>query len=262
MHYANALEPLSGIQSDRETIPVFARWFGSWRLSLHRRALSRPELTRSYDRAAPGWHRTLDRLGVHNAYEAMLRSALAADGPRFTRVRPRVLDCGVGTGALSSALTAVLPVPFTLEGIDISPCMLEQAATRLRKTCLDLSLRYGDIRTLPFEDGVFDLVMAAHVLEHLAEPETGLREMMRVTKPGGLVLICLTQRSPLGAYVQLKWRTLGVTSDEALNWLRAAGLENVRCLTPKRGICFRQLSVTCIGRKPLTQHKEEHTQCQ
>ena len=57
-----------GLRSNDDTIPVLARWVGSWQISLRRRALSAPELTRSYDRAAAGWNRTLERLGVPGAY--------------------------------------------------------------------------------------------------------------------------------------------------------------------------------------------------
>ena len=103
----------AGFRYDEETIPVLARWFGSWQISLRRRPLSAHELTRSYDRAAPGWCRTLDRLGYPGAYETMLRGVPSDEVPGGAGAQRRVLDCGVGTGALSSALARVSPVPFT-----------------------------------------------------------------------------------------------------------------------------------------------------
>jgi len=239
-----------------ETIPVLARWFGSWQISLRRRAMSGRELARCYDRAAPGWSRTLDRLGYPGAYEAVLREAVlreafGGDAPGVAGARLRVLDCGVGTGALSCALARVSPAPFTLDAIDISPSMLARADRRFRDRGLETTLRQGDVRALPYDDGVFDLVMSAHVLEHLADPGLALHEMVRVLKPGGLLIACLTRRSPLGIYVHLRWRTHRVTPAQAEGWLFECGLENARRLSfDDRALC-RRLSVACVGRKPV-----------
>ena len=232
------------------TIPVFARWVGSWQISVRRRSFSSPELTRLYDRAAPGWSRTLDRLGFPDAYETLLRRVLSEVPLDVAGARPRVLDCGVGTGALSCALAHVLPAPFKLDAIDISPRMLERASSSLRNTDLEVSLRHGDVRKLPYGNGVFDLVMTAHVLEHLVDPSVALREMVRVLKPGGLLIACLTRRSSLGMYVHLKWRTHRVTPAQAESWLLESGLENARCQSFDHHAFSRHLSVVCFGRKP------------
>ena len=197
-----------------QTIPVFSRWFGSWRISVQRLAYSSSELTRRYDRAAPGWSRTLERLGFPQAYETLLRRVLSEEGQTLGP-QPRVLDCGVGTGALSSALARVLATPFELAAIDTSRSMLERARRSFRDIDFEATLRHGDVRELPYGSGVFDLVMPSHVLEHLVDPEAALNEMVRVLKPGGLLIICLTRRSPLGMLVHLKWRTHRVTPTQA-----------------------------------------------
>ena len=234
-----------------ETIPVFARWFGSWRVSVQRLAFSSPELTRRYDRAAPGWDRTLDRLGYPGAYETLLRRVLREEGLQVVGARPHVLDCGVGTGALSSALARVLPTPFKLDAIDLSPRMLERARSNLRDTDLEVTLRHGDVRELPYGDGVFDLVMTAHVLEHLVDPSVALNEMVRVLKPGGLLIACLTRRSALGMIVHLKWRTHRVTPAQAESWLLKSGLEDAHYLLFDERAFRQRLSLACVGRKPL-----------
>lgn len=234
----------------KETIPVFARWFGSWQISLRRLAYEAPELSQLYDHAAPAWSQKIDRLGFPHAYETLLRRVLKDEPLAVAGVRPRILDCGVGTGALSSALARVLHKPFALDGIDISPVMLERARVTLRAAHVDPTLRQGDIRALPYDDGAFDVVMAAHVLEHLADPRAALDEMMRVLKPGGLLIVCLTRRSPLGLYIQFKWRTHRVTIDQAQSWLLQNGLQNARCLSFDDSAFCRQLSLACVGRKP------------
>lgn len=238
------------LRQAEETIPVFARWFGSWQISVQRLAFGSPELIRIYDQAAPGWNPMLDRLGFPVAYETMLRKVLSENAPAIVGAQPRVLDCGVGTGALSSALARVLRTPFALDGIDISPRMLEVASHNLRGAHLKVMLHRGDARQLPYDDGAFDLVMTAHMLEHLIDPSAALKEMRRVLKPGGLLIACLTRRSTLGMIVHLKWRTHRVTADEAQSWLRNCGLENIQWYSFNDRVLCRQLSVACVGRKP------------
>ena len=115
----------------------------------------------------------------------------------------------------------------------------------------------GDVRKLPFGNGVFHLVLTSHVLEHIVDPSVAVREMVRVLKPGGLLIACLTRRSPLGIYVQLKWRTHRVTPAQAESWLLESGLENARCLSFDHGALCQQMSVACVGTKPLGETHEE-----
>ena len=250
MRYANNLYYPSNVQYGEQTIPVFSLWFGSWQFSVQRRALNLSQLTRFYDLAAPGWSKKLARLGFPEAYETLLRKVLSEETPSATGARLRALDCGVGTGALSCALARALPAPFKLDAIDISQRMLERASSNLCDSGLDVSLRHGDVRELPYRTGDFDLVITGHVLEHLADPGVALGEMVRVLKPGGLIIACLTRRSLLGAYVQLKWRTHRVTPSQAENWLLKSGLQNVRCISFDQGTLCQRLSVVCVGRKP------------
>jgi len=73
--------------------------------------------------------------------------------------------------------------------------------------------------------------------------------MMRVLTPGGLPVACLSRRSALGAWVQLRWWTHRVTPAQAEGWLRASGLEYARCISLEDGGLFHRLSVACAGRK-------------
>jgi demethylmenaquinone methyltransferase/2-methoxy-6-polyprenyl-1,4-benzoquinol methylase len=192
----------------------------------------------------------LERLGYPVAYETLLGRVLGEEALQLAWARPHVLDCGVGTGALSIALARVLATRFKLDAIDISPRMLEQASSSLCDADLEVTLRYGDVRSLPYGENVFDLAMTAHVLEHLVDPGVALDEMVRVLKPDGLLIACLTRRSVLGMIVHLKWRTHRVTPAQAERWLLDTGLENVHCLSlDDRALCKR-LSVAVVGRKP------------
>jgi demethylmenaquinone methyltransferase/2-methoxy-6-polyprenyl-1,4-benzoquinol methylase len=232
------------------TIPVFARWLGSWRISVERMAFSSTALAQRYDQVAPTWSRTLDRFGFPRAYESLLRRVLSGRTLNAVAARPRILDCGVGTGALSRALAQVLARPFDLDAVDISPRMLECASRSLAHTNLNVALRRADVRDLPYSSGVFDLAMSAHVLEHLADPRAALDEMVRVIKPGGLLIVCITRRSALGKLVHFKWRTHSVSPIDAQKWLQDCGLENAQCLSFDDSPLCNRLSVVCVGTKP------------
>lgn len=233
------------------TIPVFAQWFGSWKISVQRRALSTAELAKAYDREAAGWDRTIERLGFADAYVTMLGQVLP-DSFFEDRDTPLcVLDAGMGTGGLSVALSRTKAGPFAFHGIDISPGMLNEADRNLRDCKIDADLRLGDVQDLPYEDSSFDFVMAAHVLEHLVDPHRAIKEMVRVLKPGGVLLGCLTRRSSLGMYIHLKWRTHRVNAGEAEGWFARHGLEQTRCLPFEGHTRCKNLSLACIGRKPL-----------
>jgi ubiquinone/menaquinone biosynthesis C-methylase UbiE len=90
-----------------------------------------------------------------------------------------VLDAGAGTGAVSSALTALRAHPVAM---DLSIGMLAWQA-RARPPCA-----VADVRALPLPAGRVDDAVAAFVLNHLAQPAAGLAELARVTSPGGAVL--------------------------------------------------------------------------
>ena len=75
-------------------------------------------------------------------------------------------------------------------GVDREAEWVDLATARAREAGLADRCRYqrGDATSLPFRDGTFDLVTCQTVLIHLPDPEQGLREMLRVARPGGLVL--------------------------------------------------------------------------
>lgn len=99
---------------------------------------------------------------------------------RVTDRRPRILDVGCGTGANLLMLSQY----GDAEGVDIS----EDALAFCRERGLD-KVRLGAGEKLPYDDGTFDLVTAFDVVEHMDDDLAGLREMRRVLRPGGRVLL-------------------------------------------------------------------------
>lgn len=97
----------------------------------------------------------------------------------------RVLEVGCGTGALLAELPADLRAPLNVHGLDISTEMLTMA---MRNTP-SASLTQGDALLLPFLDSSFDLALCHFLLLWVSNPQTALREMERVVRPGGAVLV-------------------------------------------------------------------------
>lgn len=99
---------------------------------------------------------------------------------RVTDRRPRILDVGCGTGANLLMLSKY----GDAEGVDVS----EDALAFCRERGLE-NVKLGAAEKLPYDDGTFDLVTALDVVEHLDDDLAGLREMRRVLRPGGRVLL-------------------------------------------------------------------------
>jgi ubiquinone/menaquinone biosynthesis C-methylase UbiE len=92
----------------------------------------------------------------------------------------RVLDAGCGTGHFSLPLAAANAVT----GVDISAEMLVFARTK------GLAPVRAAAEALPFAGGVFDVVLAASVIQLIPDGAAFVRELLRVVKPGGRVVIC------------------------------------------------------------------------
>ena len=101
----------------------------------------------------------------------------------------QLLDIATGTGDL--ALEAVRLNPRKIVGLDISEGMLAIGRQKIKQKHLDtlISLEKGDSTNIPFSDNSFDAVTVAFGVRNFDDLEKGLREMLRVTKPGGKVVI-------------------------------------------------------------------------
>ena len=99
------------------------------------------------------------------------------------------LDVGCGAGHWGQRLAALLPADARVVGVDHEAGFLDAA----RKRTADLGLagrcdyREARVENLPFADDSFDLVTCQTVLIHVADPDVALGEMVRVTRPGGLI---------------------------------------------------------------------------
>ncbi len=110
---------------------------------------------------------------------------------------PLVLDVATGTGRLPLALLEQPDFQGRIVALDLSRRMLAQAAAKLAPFGERVCLMHHPAEALPFPDGAFDLVTCLEALEFMMDARAVLRELVRVTRPGGLLV--LTNRQGLDA---------------------------------------------------------------
>ena len=111
----------------------------------------------------------------------------------------RVLDVGSGPGALTGALAATLGADHVV-AVDPMPAFVETVQERHP----GVAAQVAPAERLPFADGEFDAALAALVVPFMTDPVAGLREMARVTRPGGTLAATVWQHaagtSPLSPF--------------------------------------------------------------
>lgn len=128
--------------------------------------------------------------GLYDWVELTNRRVNSAAAVRVARLVPegaKVLDCAAGTGLF--ALAAARRADSVL-CTDLSQAMLSRAEKKARKQGLsNICFAVRDLTALPEGNGSFDVVIAANVLHLLPEPEMAVRELWRVTAPGGRLIL-------------------------------------------------------------------------
>ena len=103
-----------------------------------------------------------------------------------------VLDVGCGTGATLDAIVSAHPT-VRAWGIDLSAAMIAKARERLaaarERAAGAVELQVADAERLPLADGTVDLVVCVDSLHHYPDPGAALREMRRVTRPDGALVV-------------------------------------------------------------------------
>ncbi|MGC1273143.1 MAG: class I SAM-dependent methyltransferase [Planctomycetaceae bacterium] len=116
----------------------------------------------------------------------------------------RILDIGSGAGQILGHLLKEARPDATIVAADLSHRMLRRARMRLKSH--RPAYCAADVTRLPFADGSFDCVTCGWVIEHLPDPQPGLREMSRVLRPGGSLLLLATEDTVTGALNSRTWK--------------------------------------------------------
>ena len=157
-----------------------------------------------------------------------------------------VADIGTGTGILATELRHL---GLRVIAIDHSARMLEAARSKLDAEGLtDIELRRGEARALPLADGEVDAALAHMVLHYLPSPGEAIREMARVLKPDGVVVVVDFLRHEhewMRQELGVTW--LGFEREEIEGWFHEAALEPSRHETHSGISPSRDLPATFIA---------------
>jgi ubiquinone/menaquinone biosynthesis C-methylase UbiE len=100
----------------------------------------------------------------------------------------RVLDAGCGPGSITIGLADAIGESGHAVGVDCDSEVIQAAkALAGERSCMNVGFETADVYALPFADSAFDAVFCHALLQHLAEPGEGLRELRRVLRPGGVI---------------------------------------------------------------------------
>jgi ArsR family transcriptional regulator len=172
-----------------------------------------------FDSVGPEW----DALrGVFND-DALRARAIAQLAPAGLTV----CDVGTGTGVLAKELALL---GMRVIAIDHAPRRLEAARASFEKEGItDVEVRGGEAQALPLGDAEVDAAFAHMVLHYVPQPAEAIREMARVVRPGGRVIVVdFVQHEAEWMREELGVLWLGFPSDDIVRWLAAAGLRDVR----------------------------------
>jgi ubiquinone/menaquinone biosynthesis C-methylase UbiE len=101
----------------------------------------------------------------------------------------RILDIGCGTGDDALAMASLVGEQGKVTGLDYGQPLIEEARRRAESAGLAVEFTAGDVHALDFPDDSFDGCRADRVFMHLRDREKALSEMVRVTKPGGRIVV-------------------------------------------------------------------------
>jgi demethylmenaquinone methyltransferase/2-methoxy-6-polyprenyl-1,4-benzoquinol methylase len=135
--------------------------------------------------------------GLHHAWRA--RAADLAE----VRAGGRVLDVATGTGDLALELTRRVGATGQVIGSDFAEAMLDRAREKAESRSPRPRFEWADAMRLPYADGAFDAATVGFGARNFADLERGLREMRRVVRPGGRVVvleITTPTRAPLAQF--------------------------------------------------------------
>lgn len=99
------------------------------------------------------------------------------------------LDAGCGDGRYLAALPTLGALPARIVGLDIADSILRTARAATSAAGVDAELVRGNLESMPFPGQQFDLVLCTQAIEHVLDPPLALRELHRVLRPGGTLVI-------------------------------------------------------------------------
>lgn len=171
-----------------------------------------------FDKIAPQW----DRLQESFFSEAVRDKALSVAG-----VQPCLLaaDIGCGTGFITEGL---IKSGLRVIAIDRSQAMLSEMKSKFAGLEDIIDYRLGEYIELPIPDGTVDYAFANMYLHHVENPSEAIKEMARILKPGGkLIITDLDEHNFEFLRREHNDRWMGFKRDDIRKWLEEAGLKDI-----------------------------------
>jgi ubiquinone/menaquinone biosynthesis C-methylase UbiE len=171
-----------------------------------------------YDRLS-GLYDAVDWLTFNTMHRLRLRAL-----PYLPPENSRLLEIGFGSGRLHRELAG----SFYLYGLDLAPGMAQLTKRRLEARNLVPRLCVGDVSALPWPDAHFDAVLSTFVFSAFPEAGPALDEMVRVTRPGGKVLIVdageAVDGNRMAHFFAWLWERIGDCMRDEVPLMEARGL--------------------------------------
>ncbi len=151
---------------------------------------------------------------AYDTFMGRYAAPLAVQFADLAEVQPglRALDVGCGPGALTTELVRRLGAD-AVSAVDPSASFVAAIQARLP----DVHVEAGVAEQLPFPDDSFDVALAQLVVHFMSDPVAGLREMGRVTRPGGRVAACAWDQAGGGGPISTFYRALQDVDPQARN---------------------------------------------
>lgn len=131
-----------------------------------------------------------------------------------------VVDFGCGSGRFGLMLMPLLPEGSTYTGFDKSATLVAEARRAFEGSPYNAEFSVGSVHKAPYADNSFDLAVSQAVLMHISDPMTAIREMIRVTRDGGMVITCDANRNAVNTLAHV----------EELDWQDTLPLELFRTM--------------------------------
>jgi 2-polyprenyl-3-methyl-5-hydroxy-6-metoxy-1,4-benzoquinol methylase len=206
-----------------------------------------PALAAAYDRVAATWHATICKFGFVKAYGDLLELA----SRRFLTENMsdlNVLDAGSGTAGFSLAFAQQIGrASFDL--LDVSNEMLRKGAHTLAVEGLPSDQICCDIADLPARPKRYDVILSAHLIEHVGDVGAVLEALRAALSPGGVLILVVSKPHWCTTLVRLRWGHRAYRPAEMETLLSASGFEDIETFSfsagPPKRLSAGYVAQTC-----------------
>lgn len=190
--------------------------------------MAKAPLSSLYAQFSHRWHSDITRLGYPAAYDELM-AALPT-----TTSAPTVLDAGCGTGALAQAWLKTDQAHKTLHMLDSSEEMLSQARTNF-SAIPNTTFHQDILGSTAIPQNACDLLLSAHVIEHLDTPKDGLSWFASRLRKGGQIALSVSKPHWCTALVRWRWGHKAFTPSDVHSMLTATGFTNIQTVPFSKG---------------------------